>query len=109
MTFINCSQLPESVFRPNFPEKHFYETKPNFPLTEKCFPLINFSKGKQTQKSLESDFPETTFQKTNASLILVPISQTLFFLQPLIMHLLKKHAQHNLCSFISCYWYLFKH
>jgi hypothetical protein len=34
------------------------KTKPNFPLTEKCFPLTNFSNGKQTQESLESDFPE---------------------------------------------------
>jgi hypothetical protein len=34
-------------------------------LTGKCFPLTNFSNGKQTQESLESDFPETTFRKTN--------------------------------------------
>jgi hypothetical protein len=27
--------------------------------------LTNFSNGKQTQESLESGFPETTFQKTN--------------------------------------------
>jgi hypothetical protein len=37
------------------------ETKTNFPLTGKCFPLTNFLNGKQTQESLESDFPETTF------------------------------------------------
>jgi len=36
MTFLNFSQLPESVFRPN----------PNFSLTGKCFPLTNFSNGK---------------------------------------------------------------
>jgi hypothetical protein len=35
-------------------------------LTGKCFPLINFSNGKQTQESLESGFPKTTFRKTNA-------------------------------------------
>jgi hypothetical protein len=53
-------------------ENTFLETKPNFPLTEKyfpltekCFPLINFSNGKQTQKSLESGFPESEFQETN--------------------------------------------
>jgi hypothetical protein len=34
-------------------------------LTGKCFPLTNFSNGKQTQESLESDFPETTFRKIN--------------------------------------------
>jgi len=39
---------------------------PNFSLTEKCFPLTNFSNGKQTQENLKNDFPETTFQKTNA-------------------------------------------
>jgi hypothetical protein len=44
-----------------FQENTFLETKPNFPLTEKCFPLTNFSNGKQTQESLESGFPETTF------------------------------------------------
>ena len=31
MTFLNFSQLPESVFRPNFSGKHFPENKPNFP------------------------------------------------------------------------------
>jgi len=45
------------------------KTKPNFPLTGKCFPLINFSNGKQTQESLESGFPETTFRKTNIALM----------------------------------------
>jgi hypothetical protein len=29
--------------------------------------LTNFSNGKQTQESLESDFPEITFQKTNTA------------------------------------------
>jgi hypothetical protein len=42
------------------------ETKPNFPLTGKCFPLTNFSNDKQTQKSLESDFSKIIFQKINA-------------------------------------------
>jgi len=55
MIFLNFSQLPESVFRPNFP------------LTGKYFPLTNFSNGKQTQESLESGFPETTFRKTNTA------------------------------------------
>jgi len=41
-----------------------------FPLTGKCFPLTNFHNGKQTQESLESDFPksdfpESEFRKTN--------------------------------------------
>ena len=48
-----------------FQENTFLKTKPNFPFTGKCFPLINFPTGKQTQESLESDFPETTFRKTN--------------------------------------------
>ena len=50
----------------------FLETKLNFHLTEKCFPLIrkcflltNFSNDKQTHESLENSFPETTFQETN--------------------------------------------
>ena len=48
-----------------FQENTFLKTKLNFPLTGKRFPLTNFSNCKQTQKSLESDFPETTFRKTN--------------------------------------------
>jgi hypothetical protein len=30
MTFLNFSQLPESVFRPNFPGKHFPENQAKF-------------------------------------------------------------------------------
>jgi hypothetical protein len=40
-----------------------------FPLTGKYFPLTNFPNGKQTQESLESGFPETTFQEINMALI----------------------------------------
>jgi hypothetical protein len=36
-------------------------------LTGKCFPLTNFSNGKQTHESLESGFLETTFRKTNTA------------------------------------------
>jgi uncharacterized protein YozE (UPF0346 family) len=50
-----------------FQENTFLKTKPNFSLTEKYFPVTNFSNGKQTQESLESDFPETTFRKTNTA------------------------------------------
>jgi hypothetical protein len=50
-----------------FQENTFLKTKPNFSLTGKCFPLTNFSNGKQTQESLESGFPETTFRKTNTT------------------------------------------
>jgi hypothetical protein len=67
MTFLIFSQLSESVFRPNFPGKHFPENQANFFFYWKCFPLTNFSNGKQTQESLESNFPETTFRKTNTA------------------------------------------
>jgi hypothetical protein len=50
-----------------FQENTFLKTKPNFYLTGKCFPLTNFSNSKQTQESLESDFLETTFRKTNTA------------------------------------------
>jgi len=50
-----------------FQENTFLKTKPNFPLTGKCFPLTNFSNDKQTQESLESGFRETTFRKTNTA------------------------------------------
>jgi hypothetical protein len=51
-----------------FQENTFLKTKPNFPLTGKCFPLTNFSNGKQTQESLESGFPESEFWETNMAL-----------------------------------------
>jgi hypothetical protein len=50
-----------------FQENTFLKTKLNFPLTGKCFPLINFSNGKQTRESLEIGFPEITFRKTNTA------------------------------------------
>jgi hypothetical protein len=67
MTFLNFSQLPESVFRPNFPGKHFPENQAKFSFNWKVFLLTTFSNGKQTHESLESDFPETTFRKTNTA------------------------------------------
>ena len=52
-----------------FQENTFLETKPNFPLTGKCFPLTNFSNVKQIQESLESGFPESEFRETNIALL----------------------------------------
>ena len=85
MTFLNFSQLPESVFRPNFPENTFLKTKPNFsltgkcfPLTGKCFPLTNFPEDKQTQESLESGFPESEFRETNTALVTDYLSKLSF-------------------------------
>jgi hypothetical protein len=51
-----------------FKENTFLETKLNFSLTGKCFPLTNFSGGKQTHENLKSDFPKSEFQKTNIAL-----------------------------------------
>jgi hypothetical protein len=50
-----------------FQENTFLKTKSIFPLTGKYFPLTNFFNDKQTQESLESDFLETTFWKTNTA------------------------------------------
>jgi hypothetical protein len=52
--------------------KVFPLTRKCFPLTGKCFPLTNFPNGKQTQESLESDFPKNEFWKTNMALVTVP-------------------------------------
>ena len=52
-----------------FQENTFLETKLNFPLTGKCFPLTNFSNGKQTQKNLENDFLKSEFRKTNITIV----------------------------------------
>jgi hypothetical protein len=51
-----------------FQENIFLETKPNFPLTGKCFSLTNFSNDKQTHESLESGFPESELWETNIAL-----------------------------------------
>jgi hypothetical protein len=48
-----------------------------FPLTEKCFPLTNFPNGKQTQKSLESGFPESEFRETNMALKQYQVPKTM--------------------------------
>ena len=66
MTFLNFSQLSESVFRPNFPENTFLKTKPNFSLTGKSFPLTNFPKDKQTLENLKNNFPKNKFQETQS-------------------------------------------
>jgi hypothetical protein len=58
MTFLNFSQLSESVFRPNFPVKHFPGNQAKFSFDWKVFSLTNFPNSKQTQESLESDFPK---------------------------------------------------
>jgi hypothetical protein len=52
-----------------FQENTFLEIRLNFSLTEKYFPLTNFSNVKQTQESLESGFPKNKFQKINIALI----------------------------------------
>jgi hypothetical protein len=52
-----------------FQENTFLETKPNFSLTEKCFPLTNFPNVKQTHKNLKISFPESEFQETNIALV----------------------------------------
>jgi uncharacterized protein YcbX len=73
MTFLNFSQLSESVFRPNFPRKHFPGNQAKFFFNWKIFSVDLLSNSKQTQESLKSGFPETTFQETNMALILVLI------------------------------------
>jgi hypothetical protein len=65
------SGFPETTFRKTNTAKReniFLETKSNFSLTGKCFPLTNFPNGKQKQENLESGFPKTTFRETNMTL-----------------------------------------
>jgi hypothetical protein len=37
--------------------------------------LTNFSNGKQTQESLKSGFPETTFRETNMALVVLVLKR----------------------------------
>ena len=64
MTFLNFSQLPESVFRPKIKGKYFSGNQ-----IGKYFSLINFPNVKQTQESLENNFSKTTFRETNTTLV----------------------------------------
>jgi len=43
MTFLNFSQLSESVFRPNFPGKHFPENQAKFSFDWKVFSVEQLS------------------------------------------------------------------
>jgi cytolysin (calcineurin-like family phosphatase) len=43
MTFLNFSQLSESVFRPNFPVKHFPENQAKFSFDWKVFSVEQLS------------------------------------------------------------------
>jgi hypothetical protein len=74
MTFLNFSQLSGKYFPSKIKKKKntFLETKLNFSLTRKYFllfrkyfSLINFFKGKKTQKNLENGFSKITFRETN--------------------------------------------
>ena len=67
MIFLNFSQLRESVFPSNFSGKHFPENQAKLSFYWKVFSIDQLTTGKQTQESLESDFPETTFRKTNTA------------------------------------------
>jgi len=62
-------------------------------LTGKCFPLTNFSNGKQTQESLESGFPEITFRKNKHSQKRKHFSgnQTKFFFDRKVFSLTEKY------------------
>jgi hypothetical protein len=56
MIFLNFSQPPK-IKKKNT----FLETKPNFPLTGKCFLLTNFSNDKKTHENLKNDFFKNEF------------------------------------------------
>jgi hypothetical protein len=65
------SDFPETTFRKTNTAKkknNFLETKPNFSLTGKYFPLTNFSNDKQTQENLKNNFSKITFNKTNINI-----------------------------------------
>jgi hypothetical protein len=69
MTFLIFFTTSRKCFPPKIKGKHFPGNQVNFSLTGKCFPLTNFSNGKQTQKSLKSNFLKTSFQKTKKVLM----------------------------------------
>ena len=76
MTFLNFHNFWKVFSVQIFQENIFLETKPNFFLTGKCFLLTNFSNGKQTHESLESDFPENKHNKKKKHF---PENQAKFF------------------------------
>jgi hypothetical protein len=56
MTFLNFSQLPESVFRPNFPGKHFPGNQAKFFFDRKVF-SVDTNTGKFGKWFPENHFP----------------------------------------------------
>jgi hypothetical protein len=58
-----------------FQKNTFLETKLNFPLTGKYFPLTNFSNSKQTYENLKNNFLKNKFQKTNMASVNVGFSR----------------------------------
>jgi len=82
-----------------FQENTFLKTKPNFPLTGKCFPLTNFSNGKQTQESLESGFRKiNTTKRENTFMETIPNFSFTGKCFPLINFSNGKQIQENLES-----------
>jgi hypothetical protein len=78
MTFLNFSQLPESVFRPKLKENTFLETKPNFSLTRKCFPLTNFSMTNKHMKVWKMIFQKLLSEKQTPSVDDVSFASSYF-------------------------------
>ena len=66
MTFLNFSQLLESVFRPNFPGKHLPEIKLNFSSSQKCFLLIIFLMLIKYRKVWNIIFQKVNFRKNHS-------------------------------------------
>jgi hypothetical protein len=58
MTFLNFSQLPESVFRPNFTGKHFPENQAKFFFDWKVFFIDQLSERQTNAGKFEKWFPE---------------------------------------------------
>jgi len=79
MIFLNFSQLPESVSRPNFLGKHFPGNQVKFVFDWKMFSTVNFPNVKQTQKNLKSNFSKSKFQETNVSYHYSCVSSLILF------------------------------
>jgi hypothetical protein len=67
MTFLNFSQLPESVFRPNFSGKHFPENQAKFSFDWKVFSVDQLFQWQTNTRKFGKWFPGNHFPENKHS------------------------------------------
>jgi hypothetical protein len=92
MTFLNFSQLPESVFRPNFSGKHFPENQAKFSFDWKVFSVDQLFQWQTNTGKFGKWFPGNHFPENKHSQKgkHFPRNQTKFFFDCKVFPLTRK-------------------